>query len=96
MDPCLQSCVSDLILARAGETPGAIALLDLKQRVMTFDGLALQLETVKGALRQIDIGLEDRVAIVLPNGPELAAAFLTIAASTASRAIEPCLQPERV
>jgi acyl-CoA synthetase (AMP-forming)/AMP-acid ligase II len=46
------------------------------------------------ALRQAGIGGADRVAIVLPNGPEMAAAFMTVASSCASAPLNPGYRAE--
>ncbi len=41
------------------------------------------------ALNGLGVGRNDRVAIVLPNGPEMAAAFVTIAAGAATAPLNP-------
>ena len=48
---------------------------------MTYGDLKALTLTVRQALRSAGIGAQDRVAIVLPNGPEMAAAFVTVAQS---------------
>ena len=47
---------------------------------LTHAGLRAQAAYTVAALNRIGIGRGDRVAIVLPNGPEMAAAFISIAA----------------
>jgi acyl-CoA synthetase (AMP-forming)/AMP-acid ligase II len=54
---------------------------------------ALAVRTV-GALNAIGIGRGDRVAIVLPNGPEMAAAFLCIAAGACTAPLNPAYKQE--
>ncbi|MGV8989315.1 MAG: acyl--CoA ligase [Cypionkella sp.] len=54
---------------------------------------ALSVE-VRGALRSYGIGAQDRVAIVLPNGPEMAAAFVTIAQAAVTAPLNPAYQEE--
>jgi acyl-CoA synthetase (AMP-forming)/AMP-acid ligase II len=49
---------------------------------MTYGDLKVLTLNVRQALRAAGIGAQDRVAIVLPNGPEMAAAFVTVAQST--------------
>ncbi len=56
---------------------------------MTYGALRAQAETVRVALRSMGVGVTDRVAIVLPNGPEMAAAFLTIAANASTAPLNP-------
>jgi acyl-CoA synthetase (AMP-forming)/AMP-acid ligase II len=45
-------------------------------------------------LNALGIGREDRVAIVLPNGPEMAAAFVSIAASATTAPLNPSYRAE--
>ena len=49
---------------------------------MTYGDLKVLTLNVRQALRAAGISAQDRVAIVLPNGPEMAAAFVTVAQST--------------
>ena len=49
---------------------------------MTYGDLKVLTLNVRRALRAAGISAQDRVAIVLPNGPEMAAAFVTVAQST--------------
>ncbi len=81
--------LAKLIQMRAGKTPDGIAFLGLQQRMMSFSELAQQMDAVKRSLNQMGVGCGERVAIVLPNGPELAAAFLTIAACSTSAPLNP-------
>ena len=56
---------------------------------LSHDGLrALAVATV-ARLNAIGIGRGDRVAIVLPNGPEMAAAFLCVAAGASTAPLNP-------
>jgi oxalate---CoA ligase len=50
------------------------------------------METIKGMLRNRGIGRSDRVAIVLPNGPEMAAAFLSVSAVATCAPLNPAYQ----
>jgi acyl-coenzyme A synthetase/AMP-(fatty) acid ligase len=53
---------------------------------LTYAGLRRLIKKTVVALNRFGIGRGDRVAIVLPNGPEMAAAFLAVAAgATAAR-----------
>lgn len=53
----------------------------------------LQAETVE-RLNQIGIGRGDRVATVLPNGPEMAAAFLALAAGATTAPLNPAYRED--
>ena len=47
-----------------------------------------------GDLNRMGIGRGDRIAIVLPNGPEMAAAFVTIAAGATTAPLNPAYKEE--
>ena len=47
-------------------------------------------------LRAMGIGRRDRVAVVLPNGPEMAVAILTVAASAACAPMNPAYGAEEL
>ena len=51
-------------------------------------------EGVVGQLRGFGIGTQDRVAIVLPNGPEMATAFIAIAQGAVAAPLNPAYQQE--
>ncbi len=62
---------------------------------LTYDGLRRHVEATVAALNQRGIGRNDRVAIVLPNGPEMASAFVAIAAGATTAPLNPAYrQPE--
>jgi acyl-CoA synthetase (AMP-forming)/AMP-acid ligase II len=61
---------------------------------LTYGGLREQVDQTIVALNAIGIGRGDRVAIVLPNGPEMAVAFLSIAAGAASAPLNPQYRAE--
>lgn len=78
--------------AHGAETAPAIEAPD--RRALTQGGLrGLVAETV-ARLNALGIGREDRVAIVLPNGPEMAAGFLAIAAGAATAPLNPAYRSE--
>jgi acyl-CoA synthetase (AMP-forming)/AMP-acid ligase II len=47
-----------------------------------------------GRLNELGAGRNDRVAIVLPNGPEMAACFLAVASGTASAPLNPAYRQD--
>jgi acyl-CoA synthetase (AMP-forming)/AMP-acid ligase II len=56
---------------------------------LTYEGLRALIERTCATLNDLGIGLGDRVAIVLPNGPEMAAAFLCVASAATSAPLNP-------
>jgi acyl-CoA synthetase (AMP-forming)/AMP-acid ligase II/thioesterase domain-containing protein len=69
--------------------PEAVAIRAPGRTSLTYDGLWAQLDEVLGALNTLGIGRQDRVAIVLPNGPEMATAFLGVAAGASAAPLNP-------
>ena len=56
---------------------------------LSYGGLKALARDVRSALRGAGIGAQDRVAIVLPNGPEMATAFVTVAQSATTAPLNP-------
>jgi acyl-CoA synthetase (AMP-forming)/AMP-acid ligase II/thioesterase domain-containing protein len=81
--------VFDLIVAAAERLPEAPAILAPGRQPLTYGQLRTHVERVTLQLRQHGIGRDDRVAIVLPNGPEMAVAFLAVAAGATSAPLNP-------
>ncbi|MBX9593552.1 MAG: AMP-binding protein, partial [Roseomonas sp.] len=79
----------------AGGDAAAPAIRGTNERPsLTFGALReLCARTVK-ALNAMGIGRGDRVAIVLPNGPEMAAAFLAIGAGATTAPLNPAYRAE--
>ena len=70
------------------EAPGRLPL--------GFGGLRRLATATAEALNARGIGCRDRVAIVLPNGPEMAAAFLTIATAAATAPLNPAYRADEL
>lgn len=81
--------IHDLIATQARLTPAAEAILDIERSPLTYARLLQHLQTTQQAFSTMGLGRGDRVAIVLPNGPEMAAAFLATAASCVSAPLNP-------
>ena len=63
---------------------------------LTYAGFhTLVLRTI-ARLNELGIGRGDRVAIVLPNGPEMATAFCCMASAAASAPLNPGLSQRRI
>ncbi len=61
---------------------------------LPYAGLRALAERTVAALNAIGIGRGDRVAIMLPNGPEMASAFVTIAAGATTAPLNPAYRDE--
>ena len=62
----------------SAQNPDATALSAPDRGDLSYGALAVQTDAVRAALHGAGIGRGDRVAIVMPNGPEMAAAILCI------------------
>src|SRR5262245_21946551 len=72
--------------APAVGAPGAAALTHL--------GLRALVEQTIATLNGFGVGRNDRVAIVLPNGPDMATAFIAIASGTTAAPLNPAYKAE--
>ncbi len=61
---------------------------------LTYAGLRALAKKTVADLNALGIGRGDRVAIVLPNGPEMATAFLTVACGAATAPLNPDYKAE--
>lgn len=83
--------VSELISHHPEDAP-AIGAPD--REWLSYGGLRAQTETTRAALHAAGVGRGDRVAIVLPNGPEMASAFVTIAQVATTAPLNPGYRQE--
>ena len=67
----------------------APALSSPGRKPLSYARLRGQVEKTAGALHALGIGRNDLVVIVLPNGPEMASAFISIAASASTAPLNP-------
>ncbi|MGE5146034.1 MAG: acyl--CoA ligase [Candidatus Eiseniibacteriota bacterium] len=83
--------VSSLLERGQADAP---AILAPERPTLTYGALrALATDTVK-TLNSLGIGRDDRVAIVLPNGPEMATAFVAIAAGATTAPLNPAYRAD--
>jgi oxalate---CoA ligase len=78
------------LLAKGEEDAPAIAAPG--RPTLTYGGLRRQVQMTVARLNQLGIGRNDRVAIVLPNGPEMASAFASIGAGATTAPLNPAYQ----
>ncbi len=74
---------------RIRQTPDAAAILALGRAPLTYACLGQEISSVTQDLNNLGIGRNDRVALILPNGPEAALAFLTIACCSTCAPLNP-------
>lgn len=87
----MSQTVSALIADHAGSAP-AIGAPD--REWLSYDGLRGLTQQVRESLHAAGIGRGDRVAIVLPNGPEMATAFVTIAQVATTAPLNPAYRED--
>src|SRR5271166_2389209 len=67
----------------------AIAIAAHDAPPLNYRGLRALVDGAVASLNRLGVGRGDRVAIVLPNGPEMATAFLSVAGAAASAPLNP-------
>ncbi|MEM7523842.1 MAG: acyl--CoA ligase [Pseudomonadota bacterium] len=87
----MASTISSLISSHPGDS---LALGAPGRGWLTYEGLRALSDAVATALNDAGVGRRDRVAIVLPNGPEMAAAFVTIAQCATTAPLNPAYREE--
>ena len=80
-------------LAAAGEA-GRPAIRAPERAPLTYAALRALSERTVAALNRVGVGRGDRVAIVLPNGPEMAAAFVSVASGATTAPLNPAYKDE--
>lgn len=72
----------------------AVALAAPDRAPLSYAGLGDLALSCRQSLAEVGLGRGDRVAIVLPNGPEMAAAFVAIAATATTCPLNPAYRTE--
>jgi acyl-CoA synthetase (AMP-forming)/AMP-acid ligase II len=89
-------CLPHLLEHQARRIPDAPAIHAPGRVPLTYGRLCQHIDKVERTLRAMGIGRHDRIAVVLPNGPELAVALLTVAASAACAPLNPAYGTEEL
>ena len=82
-------CISRLLQEQATRSPDALAILAPGRTPLTYDRLYRHIDDVVQTLHTMGLGRHDRVALVLPNGPEMAVASLAVAAGATCVPLNP-------
>lgn len=81
--------IEEILLVQSGVQADAAAIEALHKPALIYRSLYDQFTMAKACLREMGIGCNDVVAIVLPNGPEMAFAFLCVAGCAISAPLNP-------
>jgi acyl-CoA synthetase (AMP-forming)/AMP-acid ligase II/acetyltransferase-like isoleucine patch superfamily enzyme/acyl carrier protein len=88
------SGIYDLVSGVAESHAAAIAIAAPDRQPLVYRRLLFQVEDTVRALSSAGLGRNSRVAIVLPNGPEMAVAFLAVAATATCAPLNPAYKEE--
>lgn len=83
--------IGDLLAPHDAEAP---AILAPGRPALSHGGLRALAGATTATLNRLGIGRGDRVAIVLPNGPEMAASFLAVACAATTAPLNPAYKEE--
>ena len=90
------SDASSIITRLAAGADDAPAILAPERDALTHGALRRQMQAAAEQLNARGIGRGDRVAIVLPNGPEMATAFLSVAACATTAPLNPAYRADEL
>lgn len=79
----------NILSGQAKQRPDAPAIIAPGKKVLTYGQFLSLMENIHAVLRAAGLGSRDRVAVVLPNGPEMAVALPGVMASLACAPLNP-------
>src|ERR1051325_9416703 len=83
----------DVLRLRARRNPGAPAILAPGRPTLSFARLQAHLDECASRLRAFGIRPDDRVALLVQNGPEVATAILATTSTAIAVPLDPALNP---
>ncbi|WP_155968552.1 alpha/beta fold hydrolase [Kamptonema formosum] len=83
------TCLYQMLETQAEKNPNAIAITAPGREPLTYGNLCDSIQNIVAGLNAIGVGRNDRVAVALANGPEMAAAFLGIASGATCAPLNP-------
>ncbi len=89
-------CLPHLLEYQAKRLPDAPAILAPGRAPLSYGRLYQHVKQMARTLRTMGIGRHDRVAVVLPNGPEMAVVILAVAATASCAPMNPAYQAEEL
>jgi len=81
--------IHQIVQAYAENQPDWTAIAASGRSQLSYTGLYRQIQYVAETLNFMNIGRNDRVAVVLPNGPEMAVVFLSVASTATCAPLNP-------
>ena len=82
-------CIRTLIENRARRNPGSVAIAAPGRPPLSYARLLSHVGDLTRRLNELGLGRNDRIALVLPNGPEMAVAFLAVASAATCAPLNP-------
>ncbi len=83
--------IAELIARQSRRTPDALAILAPERAPLTFRALLRQIDSAILSLAAAGFGRGSRVALALPNGPEMAVALLAVTGGASCVPLNPAL-----
>jgi oxalate---CoA ligase len=90
-NPAVQQTAADVFRMRALQRPQGAAIVFPNRVVVTYEALQQQIDRVGTELKRAGIGVGDWVAIVMPDGPELAVIVAAVACHATALPLNPTL-----
>jgi acyl-CoA synthetase (AMP-forming)/AMP-acid ligase II/acyl carrier protein len=87
--PVAPSTIPELVRRVATATPDATAITAPGRRALSYREMQAHVARTAATLHALGVGRGDRVAVVLPNGPEMATAFLAVASAATCAPLNP-------
>ena len=88
--------ILDIVRSSASHDPERVAILAAGRPDCSYDQLVRHVEETQLALARCGLAPGDRVAVVLPNGPEMAAAFLAVSAAATCAPLNPTYREQEL
>ena len=83
--------IVELIACQSRRTPDALAILAPGRSPLTYRGLTQRIDNAIDALAAAGVGRGDRVALAVPNGPEMAVALIAVMGCAECAPLSPLL-----
>src|ERR1051325_11776463 len=88
-EPLNRLSLAGLVQHSTESSPESVALLTFHQKPISYADLLQDINAINQSLAARGIRRDDRVAVVLPNGPDLAAGILGVALAAACAPLNP-------